>query len=87
MHYDYICYGGYVRSTSDGQTHYVPARRVAQLYRLPYQKCLMIDERSTIRFARSAGKTSALQNAIKLSPRQDGDYDIKKRVAEQRQVA
>lgn len=86
MHYDYICYGGYVKSQSDGQVHYVTAKRVAQLYRLPYNKCLLIDERTTIRFAtgRSAGKTSMLRNAIKLSPRLDGDYDIKKRIAEQR---
>lgn len=83
MKFDYICYGGYVISQSDGQTHYVPAKRVAQLYRLPYQKCLMIDERSTIRFARQAGTTSALANALKLYPRQDGSYILADRQKEQ----
>lgn len=78
MHFDYICYGGYVRSQSDGQTHYVTAKRVAQLYKLPYQKCLMIDERTTVRFARRGG----LSAALKLYPRNDGDYDIKKRIKE-----
>lgn len=77
MHFDYICHGGYVKSQSDGQIHYVSAKRVAQLYKLPYQKCLLLDERTTIRFARSAGKTSALRNAVHLYPRQDGNYDLK----------
>jgi len=63
----FILHPGHVRSKTDGQWHYVGARRLADLYGVPWHECI------------DASRPGALlgidqDDFIHLTPRRDGDY-------------
>lgn len=62
---------GYVTSFTDAQNHYVDANRVIELYQLTPKDCL----RKTINYKPG-------HNEIILSPRNDANYDLLKRIQE-----
>lgn len=39
----YMVYGGLIYSKNDDQEHYIPAHKVAELYKVPPQECVFID--------------------------------------------
>ena len=38
-----MVYGGLIYSKNDDQEHYVPAHKVAELYKVPPQECVFVD--------------------------------------------
>ena len=40
----YAVFGGYVDSINDGQEHYVPSYKVAELYKVPLSQCILIPD-------------------------------------------
>lgn len=48
----YAVFGGYVNSINDGQEHYIPSHKVAELYKVPLSQCILIpdDWKSGIRY-------------------------------------
>lgn len=40
----YAVFGGYVNSINDGQEHYIPSHKVAELYKVPISQCILIPD-------------------------------------------
>lgn len=68
----YLLIGGYIRSRSDSNIHYVSARKLLELYRLDKTECELIDIPDPYRL-----KGLDLSEYITLHPREDGDYRLK----------
>ena len=66
----YLVYGGWVTSINDGDSHYVSAKQVADLYGVPYNMCKFVDNNDRIRL-------SSVDDYIVLRPRYDGIYILK----------
>jgi hypothetical protein len=66
----YVLHPGMVRSASDGQWHYVDAKRLAALYGLRFDHCLVDWRESVVEVRRWAESGSH----IHLFPREDGAY-------------
>jgi len=68
-----IIRGGYVKSKSDGDIHYITAWKLLKLYKLNPRECLLIDnwddERDKLR-----GHCS-IETMKWYHPRLDGNYD------------
>lgn len=67
----YILCPGYVTSRNDGQRHYITAARLARLYGVRYQECLIDDEVSHL-----TRGLHVLPGDVRLYPRYDGDYTL-----------
>lgn len=61
----YILHPGQVISASDHDHHYVGARRLADLYRVPWHLCVL-----------EGPGVGHLDTDIHLFPRDDGNYDL-----------
>ena len=73
----YLVFGGHVISQSDDDIHYISARKLVELYRVPINECVLIDESNP----RSAKKSLLLtlglkKNFIVLRPKFDGNYTL-----------
>jgi len=66
----YVLNPGYVFSKSDGDEHFITARRLAELYRVPMSACVI---RPDVGDPRNRGWYSP-PGAIELYPRFDGNY-------------
>lgn len=69
----YAVYSGHVISRSDGERHYIPAHRVAELYNVNPKECMFLRQVD----GRPRGM---VQGLISLRPRNDGDYDLPHRL-------
>lgn len=69
----YILRAGYVRSTSDGDRHWIGAAQLASLYGLPPSKCVFIINHEALVEYRRAGEQPG---DVHLRPRNDGDYRL-----------
>lgn len=67
----YICYGGDVASTNDGQRHHIPAQHLPELYGVPLDECLIINPARPI--AMHGVDTAGL---IPLRPDPTGEYKL-----------
>lgn len=74
----YLVIGGDVFSRSDGERHYVSARRLVALYRLDIRECVLADEGDFwppgYRPPQLLGVD--LWTLVILRPRADGDYRL-----------
>lgn len=70
----YMLVGGYVFSKSDGDRHYINARKLCELYKLNPAECIFMEENDTYMQAPRHGENSILI----LHPREDGDYALPK---------
>lgn len=77
-HKRFILHPGYVRSTYDGQEHYISAGQLARLYGVDQQECVVHSEHS--KFERDP----EIRVLMPLFPRQDGKY---KEHLEQQKIA
>lgn len=68
----YIVRGGFVRSKNDGQIHFVSARKVAKLYKVPSEACIFPKEHE-LDSEIQKGFTNKLTS---LRPRNDGKYQL-----------
>lgn len=66
----YLCIAGYVYSKTDGDRHFIPAHRLADLYGVDRRQCIYAQDGSE-KLLRSD-----VQNLIVLRPRGDGDYRL-----------
>lgn len=74
----YVLYPGHVRSQHDGDYHFISAKQLAQLYRVPMEECLVIDYEQA-RLLPTREKLALYNQAehlIQLSPRYKGDYSL-----------
>jgi hypothetical protein len=78
----FILHPGYVRSTSDGQEHYISAGQLARLYGVDQEECVIYSEHS--KFRNPMDRDPELRNLMPLFPRQDGKY---KEHMEQQKIA
>ncbi len=66
----YALYPGFVTSEYDGERHYITASRLATLYGVDMDKCIVIDTQYD--------KHRYNGQLIDLKPRKNGDYDLEK---------
>ncbi len=66
----YIVIGGYVRSKSDGDEHYVSAGKLCRLYNLNPEECYCVEEKEYER------KKRGMPTLPVLRPRFDGNYHL-----------
>ena len=70
---DKIVYGGYVKSKSDGDIHYISAYKLLKLYKLKPTECILIDEWEDV----EEKLRSYFIGGMKwYRPRQDGNYEV-----------
>lgn len=69
----YIVYPGTVKSTSDGQRHYLNAARLIDLYRVNPAECIIAKANDT--WYRGYDP-EYLKSLTKLYPREDGNYTL-----------
>lgn len=72
----YICYGGYVYS-NDGDEHYIPASRLAELYHVPLKECICVNYSDYLDdgyIPKLAGVDKS--KFIELRPSSSGYYDL-----------
>lgn len=69
----YLCYGGNIKSTTDGHIDYISSRKVAMLYGVNPYECIMVDY-STPEHWYKAYRKECLDSLRVLRPRTDGDY-------------
>lgn len=76
MNKKYICFSGYVKSKSDGDTHYIQASRVAELYRVNVNECILINSPSDLE-TKTRGYTKEMMDSLTaLHPQNNGDYTL-----------
>lgn len=75
MNKKYRCLGGYVFSKSDGDRHYITARRVAELYGVNPSECLLVDSHNSDRVQRGL-TLDYLASLIDLWPDSSGRYKL-----------
>lgn len=64
----YIVYGGYIISKYDKKEHYIPPRKVAQLFKVKLKECILV---------RNANELKGLVGKyIVLKPQNNGKYDL-----------
>lgn len=69
----YILHPGYVRSSMDGDRHWIGVTQLASLYGVPWKNCVpMYNEKAAYEY-RTFG---ARAGDIHLLPRADGDYRL-----------
>lgn len=67
----YILHPDFVISANDQQRHYVSARALAKLYKVPFGNCIII---SSVDTGRSRGLK--LEDYVHLHPQSDGNYTL-----------
>lgn len=73
----YAVFPGNVRSASDGQIHFIDARRLVQLYGVRWDECLVVPTRfEHYRQRDQMMQRISEQGLIKLQPRSSGDYTL-----------
>ena len=71
----YCCVGGKVKSKNDGDTHYINARQLMNLYGLNETICELVEENEYPSYCRSLGGDCANRPQV-LRPRYSGDYEL-----------
>jgi len=69
----YIVHGGYVTNQSDGQEHYIEARRVMDLYKLNLRDCYISEEFIDIAMV---DRGPHAQTYVHLYPDPSGAYEL-----------
>ena len=69
----YVLSPGWVRSASDGQSHYISAPRLAQLYGVKLADCIVANEECSFYEQLSGLRHVAL---VSLGPKSNGDYSL-----------
>ncbi len=64
----YLVIPGWVKSKTDGDRHYITARELMQLYKVPPNECVVFD----IRFP----DKMYYEGLIELKPSYNGDYTL-----------
>lgn len=67
----YLVIPGYVASKSDGDHHYIGARRLMELYKVDPRECVI----ATDEFLKFTSQ-SIILDFIHLEPRYDGNYKL-----------
>lgn len=70
----YICWGGDVVSRSDGDRHFIGARRLAQLYSVSPAECIFIDPSDRPVDVLRGLSAETIDSLIDLYPSETGDY-------------
>lgn len=70
----YVCIGGEVQSSSDGDIHYISGRRLMELYGLNHSICDCIEQDEEPYYWRKFNPDSAYGRPQELRPRFDGNY-------------
>ena len=65
----YVLHPGNVVSITDGDTHYIGVKQLAQLYGVKYSDCVVADKNGYVR-------GYCLRNAIHLYPDRKGNYKL-----------
>ena len=73
--YEYLIYGGFVKSQNDGDIHNISPKQVAELYGVEDKCCKLV-----YGFKDTMGINK--KNYISLAPREDGDYNLYHRIEE-----
>lgn len=68
----YLVIGGNVVSKHDGETHFISARRLCDLYRVDPQECICVSDRREIRYMIQA----KIKDLIELLPDPSGKYEL-----------
>ena len=68
----YAAFSGYIYS-ADGDRHFIPARRVVELYGANPRECICF---ASVKEGRGGRYGEAVEDLISLFPRSDGDYDL-----------
>ncbi len=71
----YALYPGDVRSSKDGDFHFINAHQLAHLYMVPMSECLVV-RRDDICDPQREDLVRRASTLIKCSPRNDGKYPI-----------
>lgn len=67
----YVVYPGYIRSKTDGDTHFIGGDTLIQLYKLPPNECLIHYD-----LMNPPRRSSFCEKLISLYPRYDGNYTL-----------
>lgn len=67
----YLVFSGSVVSRYDGDSHWITARKVGELYKLNPEECVFADPKYPEEYIGYRN-----QNLIELHPRSDGDYKL-----------
>jgi hypothetical protein len=78
----YVICPGFVRSSSDGQEHYVGPMELIRLYGVSYLECEIYEPAPWWPRSHFENAESRQQGLHRLGPRYDGNYDLKKVIAE-----
>lgn len=80
MRKKYRCLGGWVTSQGDGERHYIPARRLAELYKVDPEECLFMDEGDDwVKIGRGF-VVNDFEGLVDLWPQDDGNYSLSRYV-------
>jgi hypothetical protein len=74
----YLLCPGWVRSRIDGDRHYITASQLSRLYHVPMDECVTLNYGGSPGYDRRRDDLLAKVyrgELIKLTPREDGDYD------------
>lgn len=66
----YVVLPGWVTSASDGDRHYVPARKLVRLYGVPWEECIVLDDDD------DGYDEDFVRGLTALRPRSSGDYSL-----------
>lgn len=74
----YALWPGMVTSKSDGQRHYITASKLAVLYGVRLDECVILDMREMQRLPASLAESRvrAAKGLVDLYPRYGGDYTL-----------
>lgn len=64
----YLVVPGEVVSKTDGQTHFISPQELIRLYNVDKRDCVIVSPKSIA--------INTYRDLIKLTPREDGNYDI-----------
>jgi hypothetical protein len=73
----YRCLGGWVTSRSDGDRHFISARRVAELYHINPAECIFVNPEDAPDYEPQRGYD--LSTLTDLWPKEDGNYVLKEK--------
>lgn len=79
MNPKYLVFGGFIISKKDGQTHYIPARRVMELYKVDRKDCMLVDGPNDLRvisIRKAEQYNPRRKRAIELWPDPRGYYQL-----------
>jgi hypothetical protein len=68
----YILHPGTVCSNTDGDCHFISARKLAELYKVPFHLCHVLDSKDPNTYLRF----QETENDVHLYPKPDGNYNL-----------